>query len=647
MTDAFSLIERNEIARLVDLIKNDKNVLSERDEAGKPLLTAIAERGSTELVESVLPFVSSDFVVEERHNPVLAAISAKRLESALILAKSGSFDLSVKDKSGDNLLAMAVYFGDDSLADFLYANGNSPFNLNSNGKTPMELSIERDRRNCFENFQRHPLFSDNYSESWLNKALRFGDAGMFKTLYPHSSQSPDAILNLAMEAGNVQAASFIMETGDVIPGHSQTWDLIKLACAAYSSEADSKAALAIADYLFECGVPFHKFVNSDGQSAWMLAIDNGNDAVFEKLYEKNETINVIDAYGNTPLFYAIDSGNIEFVKKIISKKPNLAHVDSMGNTALIKAVAKGAEEIVKAILTERNPCIDDVNKQGETALSLAIKKRKFDIVADLLWSGAEISKNPAVFYEDASEYGFDESGQFVKTIDLLDEKTIGDFKSLSALGFNLNQTNSDGDTLLGKFVKDNHLSNFALIIKCGVKGDSKDSNGESVALSAAKQNDDVYLLEILKKFPHIDLNEANNDGETIYDVVAASGSLQKAKAVLEYDDASCENVRKLIPIVAMDGDLIEMSQSVANFKEALIDFVDDNGNDLGMLCAIGENWRNFRALKKFDYSADSNRRNKSGRDLSSLVESISPESKSLYYDRLIEYSSIKGKPYPK
>jgi ankyrin repeat protein len=149
--------------------------------------------------------------------------------------------------------------------------------------------------------------------------------------------------------------------------------------------------------LLDAGADY-ELINNEGKTAKDLAVQDGHDNIVQVLNDfafSNEK-NLDDlAKGTTPLMAAAREGNLDTVRnklrnawqgftayspvEVLRIKNLSNQVNSDGWTALMFAAQGGHTDVVKALL-DANAEVDVQNKNGETALDLAMQNDRKEIV---------------------------------------------------------------------------------------------------------------------------------------------------------------------------------------------------------------------------------------------------------------------------
>lgn len=640
-------IENDNFDTFKKLLQEHPEYLKEKDGDGWNLLPLSIQYHMPEYAELLLEMMTKEEInSQEPYHPLIVAFENN---STLVdsLIKNDKVDSNIVSKSGDNLLYYATLFDKKELIPLLIEKGVSPFHTNNLGQSPILQSIEKNDDSSFDLYTKIPTLGEEYDEIWIKNAIKHNAINIFNRLHPYSNMSVDELFDLALGFGQIQIVELILDTGDLIPGHKQITSMIDMMCLKYIDPLDQEAALSIADFLFSINVPFNRFVNSQGESAWMLAVYNDNEAIFEKLIASNETVNITDSQENTPLFYAIQKNNLHFISSVLKKRANVNHVDYHKNTPLHMAVRQGSLEAVQEILTYPNIKVNEVNSANDTPFSICVRMRRMDIAMALIWAGAEITKNPVKFIQDNSVYQIGLSGNYEKAFDSTEEKQIDNFITLASMGLQLSEKNEKGDTLLLHFIKNGYLANFKALLLGNFDGNQIDEDGNSALMCAMRKNSDDYAMNMLWKFRSLDYSVVNKDGETVYDMAADCNSAKRVTSLLNKDpELKQENLVKVLPILALSGKLEDLESLIAPVCPPLDKFVDVHNNNTLMLAALGNNIDNFKwLLKQENFKFNFSAQNKNMENLVDIINKL-PEDDALIFTQYLSPHLTNNKKKP-
>lgn len=622
-SDTIELFENGNSDEIIKLLNESPDIINLKTEDGWNIGQLSAYYNIFEVFKTWLDKADAQ-EIKSSYSPLLISIEENNLDflkKALELEKINKLDLNVREKSGENLLHLAITRGDFDLAKKLYTLGLSCFQKNSQGESAFSEIIKQGNTELFDYFNEYTNLKDNYEELFIKKAIQYDRSEILERLFPISTTNVDDLFNLACGFSSVKCANVIMQSGEIIPGRKQVMDLISLITQKYEDKEEVFAATNITEYLFAIKIPFNQFVNDRGQSAWMLCIQNNNEDVFEKLMSSTENVNVSDNEEHSPLFYAIEKNNLNMVKILLKKKANANHKDRVNNTPVIKAVEIGNTQIVKELL-KYSHCVNELNNNNEHALSIAIKKRRMDIVTDLIWAGGEITTNPVKFIEEKQMFHFGSDGN-TDRFSYHEEEQIDNFVSLSKLGFKLDQVNEDGDSFLIHFIKNGYISNFSAIMRCQINPNQIDSEGNSALMCACNKRQDEYFNSLIRKFGNIDYLQKNESGDTVFDICFKHSRADRLTKLLQIaPEIPKEKINLYVKLVAKDGNLEDIKGVIEKYSIDLNE-IDENGNDLLMYALAGGNIKNFKFLtEKCENKLDLKRENKYGHSIKAMVEAI-------------------------
>lgn len=566
-------------------------------------------------------------------NPIFIALEEQNFDFISQIhtqIRAGKIDLKAKEKSGENLLHMSIYYGNIEFAKELYELKVSAFEPNNRGETAINMAIKKNYLELFDLLNDPNVLLEKYNESYIQDSIRVDSEKIFERLLPITNLTPDELFELSSGFSSIKVLNNLLKSGDIIPGIQQLTSIINLISKNYDSDPSSlDAAVELTDYLFSIKTPFSRFSNEDGQSAWMLCILNNNERVFERLIASQESANVTDSQNHTPLFYAIEKNKPNMVKLLLDNKANPNHVDNVGNSPLIRAVEIGNETIVSALL-KHGANVNHKNQNNENSLSLAIKKRRIDIVSNLIWNGGEISTNPAKFFEEKSFMQIGASGQ-AERFSYHEESQIDNFVALSKIGFDLEQKNDVGDSLIHHFIKNGYMANFYAIIKCLNNPNQIDSEGNSPIMLSCQKNQDVYFNTLTDRYSNLDLTVTNANNQTVYDLCIISNKVKNLEKLILLDkEITSETIRTPLKCISKDGDLSAIGAKILTDKLKInLNDIDENGNNLLMYSLAGGNLKNIKWLvEEAKVLVDLDRENKYGHSLKKMIDAIpNPELK--------------------
>ena len=130
--------------------------------------------------------------------------------------------------------------------------------------------------------------------------------------------------------------------------------------------------------------------NDRGQSALIWAVREEKIEIVEILAKAKADIDIQDNLGDTPLLHAIYMSNPKIVKELISLGADVNKKDfDLEQSPLIAAVRREVKETIE-VLVNKGANLDVQDKDGNTALHLAVMKSKAVAVRILVDAGADI-----------------------------------------------------------------------------------------------------------------------------------------------------------------------------------------------------------------------------------------------------------------
>lgn len=159
-------------------------------------------------------------------------------------------------------------------------------------------------------------------------------------------------LMIACQVNLLELVKFLVDDKQVDVNKSvDTWTPLLLACSTKDEHDDAAAEAAVTDRVLEIVKLLidHKALvnvrNRNGETALMLAIMNGHDAVAEYLMANDASLEVSDNQGNTPLFYACTYNRKRMVELLMRQGIIYDIVNRHGDRPLDIAISKGFDGI--------------------------------------------------------------------------------------------------------------------------------------------------------------------------------------------------------------------------------------------------------------------------------------------------------------
>ena len=217
---------------------------------------------------------------------------------------------------------------------------------------------------------------------------------------------------------------------------------------------------------------------------------------------------------------------MESIEYLLSKGCKADNIDNEGNTPLMNACTGKNLQIVK-LLNVQN--INIVNKKGESALLLAVKKSSPEIVKYLIDNGANtkiIDKN-----------GENLIGALIESYKLNkpNEKSTFDDKVLIFDKYNISLKSIDnkGNTALHYAVISQNLDLIKKVLQWGIDINKVNENGETALIKAAMLANDTNILEYLIS-KGANKKITTEFGETAFDLANENEKLKQKGLSLDF-----------------------------------------------------------------------------------------------------------------
>lgn len=264
--------------------------------------------------------------------------------------------------------------------------------------------------------------------------------------------------------------------------------------------------------------------NDQEETAIFYAIHAKNSAILQILINNKIDINHLNIHKRTALQDAVISANNRIVNYLIQVTRALDNCDIHGNNLIFDAVANGNIEIIKKVGSLKELNINQVNRDGNTILHKDLVTGNNELALLLM----ELGANPTITDKDGKNFLFYAILKGIKNIDLI-EKAL-------ELGCNINSRSNKNKTLLMESInyflktpkeeietRTDHLEMIKELIRLGISINAVDNNNENALFLATKSEDRELINTFFEDDYKIDLNQQNNQGDTVLLILALNG----------------------------------------------------------------------------------------------------------------------------
>lgn len=228
--------------------------------------------------------------------------------------------------------------------------------------------------------------------------------------------------------------------------------------------------------------------DNKGRTALRWAAKGGNLPIVEMLLARGGLCHIVDSEGETPLMSAARAGNVNMAQAML--KTGKARVTAQGfdgRTALIWAM-KGnrygnSQLAMVRLLVDNGAEVNAKAKNGETAFSLAMEKKKNDVVSYLLDKGANA--------------GGTDIGN-MSLMEAVRQNNLLVVKLLLRKGADTNMAEDSGDTPLIAAAWGGYKEIVEELIKYNANIDAVKHSDGATALSAARDMNRREIVKILE-----------------------------------------------------------------------------------------------------------------------------------------------------
>ena len=193
-------------------------------------------------------------------------------------------------------------------------------------------------------------------------------------------------LTIAAEKGNMEIIKMLVEDGKATINEASSYGITPLIAGAAAGQDEAVG------YLIQKGADVT--VKDDlGKTALLYAIGYDKPKLISNLIKlNNQSINLPDNAGNTPLIYAAQKGLLNNVKLLVTNGANVDYRNpATGLSALSAASAEGYSDMIRYLVKIGKANVNLPDLAGRTPIFYAIEHNKTDALRTLISLGANIN----------------------------------------------------------------------------------------------------------------------------------------------------------------------------------------------------------------------------------------------------------------
>ena len=487
----------------VDKIVLTGNVLQHDNKGNSVIATAVALKGSPEVVSLILakgadPNVRNNSLDNTLH--IAVRLNLQKQGLLLIAAKT---DIFAVNSANETPVFLALAAADGPYDWFFIPSVITA--RNANGDTVGHLAARRNLADGLEYLRTKGLdllAVNSAREGLLHAAVKMDAAEAARYLIANGASpaardvNGDASLNTAVLAGAKTCLQVLVLSGVDLDARNFTGE-------AALHQAIRKQNRDFVTFLVERGASLAARDNR-GLTPLAVAAKESQTGIAQYLIKSGSILDARDYSGSTPLYHAVDAGQLDLIRTMVQSGANILARNAAGDSPLLASLKKGSA-VVREILG--GPSVDRADADGKTPLRILVETRATaELLSLAIAAGAECSSrdrladtplHAALIQKDyvtagillaakADPFAPNYQGLTPIAIVLQDTTAIKDF----TLAAGLSCADSLGETFLHYAVRAGNADAVKLLLDMGLARDARNVSGESardVAMARASQ----------------------------------------------------------------------------------------------------------------------------------------------------------------
>ena len=310
--------------------------------------------------------------------------------------------------------------------------------------------------------------------------------------------------------------------------------------------------------------------NSYGATPFFMAAKGRRYAVMKYLLGQGANIDEADDLQYTPLLWACRFGYLWLTKFLLNNGANIDAVSNFGDTCFLLACKNGRFNLVWYLLKYRGCSINQYNKNGVSAINLAIWGGSLCTSQLLYWYGASLTEKV-------------KPSSYTPLLWASSNGKVSTIKWLISRGASVHEMNTNNCTCLIIATKGGHFDAVKCLIANGASLEDKDCRKTNCLHFAAQKGH----LELVKYFvaAGVPILYADSLNSTALSYAACGGHLDVVKWLLENGSTINDGAQVTVFLNACISGNIELVKYLLSYGASIDETAFGNRNCLYYACA--------------------------------------------------------------